>query len=68
MFCFLPFYFQLVGLFDWGYVRTQFFSVSRNRYGFILAGYQNGKSATDPALSISTLIVHIEDRAETKKV
>ena len=51
MFSFRETYFQLVGLFDWGYARTQFLlSVSRNRYGFTLAGYRNGKSATDPAL------------------
>ena len=44
-------YFRLVGLFDWVYARTQFLlSVSRNQYGFTLAGYRNGKSATDPAL------------------
>ena len=40
-----------MGLFDWGYTRTQFLlSVSRNRYGFTLAGYRNEKSATEPAL------------------
>ena len=51
MFSFRETYFQLVGLFDWGYARTQFLlSVSRNRYGFTLAGYRNEKSATDPAL------------------
>ena len=51
MFSFRKSYFRLVGLFDWRYARTQFFlSVSRNRYGFILAGYRNEKSATDPAL------------------
>ena len=51
MFSFRESYFRLVGLFDWGYARTQFvLSVSRNRYGFTLAGYRNEKSATDPAL------------------
>ena len=51
MFYFRESYFRLVGLFDWGYTRTQFLlSVSRNRYGFTLAGYQNEKSTTDPAL------------------
>ena len=52
MFSFREFYFRLLGLFDWGYTRMQFpLSVSRNRYDFTLAGYGNGKSATDPALS-----------------
>ena len=51
MFSFRESYFRLVGLFDWGYARTQCpVSVSRNRYGFTLAGYQHGKSATDPGL------------------
>ena len=51
MFSFRETYFRLVGLFDWVYARTQFLLlVSRNRYGFTLAGYQNEKSATDPAL------------------
>ena len=51
MFSFRESYFLLVGLFDWGYARMQFLlSVSRNRYGFTLAGYWNEKSATDPAL------------------
>ena len=51
MFSFCESYFRLVGLFDWGYARTQFLLwVSRNRYGFTLAGYRHGKSATDPAL------------------
>ena len=51
MFSFHESYFRLVGLFDWGYARTQFLlSVSRNRYVFTLAGYRNEKSATDPAL------------------
>ena len=46
--------FRLVGLFDWRYARMQFlFSVSRNRYGFTLAGYRNEKSATDPALVLT---------------
>ena len=53
MFSFHKTYFRLVGLFDWGYARTQFFlSVSRNRYGFTLARYRNEKYATDPALVI----------------
>ena len=44
-------YFRLVGLFDWGYTRTQFLlSVSWNWYSFTLAGCQNERSATDPAL------------------
>ena len=51
VFSFRETYFRLVGLFDWGYARTQFLlSVSRNRYGFTLARYQNEKYATDPAL------------------
>ena len=51
MFSFRETYFRLVGLFDWGYARTQFLlSVSRNRYGFTLARYRNEKYATDPAL------------------
>ena len=51
MFSFRETYFQLVGLFDWGYARTQFLlSVSRNQYGFTLARYRNEKYATDPAL------------------
>ena len=51
MFSFRETYFRLVGLFDWGCARTQFLLlVSRNRYGFTLAGYQNEKSATEPAL------------------
>ena len=55
MFSFHESYFQLVGLFDWVYARTKFLlSVSRNRYGFTLAGYRNEKYATDPAL-ISTV-------------
>ena len=50
MFSFRESYFRLVGLFDWGYTRTQFFlSVSWNRYVFILVGYRNEKFATDPA-------------------
>ena len=54
MFSFRETYFRLVGLFDWEYARTQFLlSVSRNRYGFTLAGYQNEKSDTDPALFIT---------------
>ena len=53
MFSFCKSYFRLVGLFDWGYTRTKFILlVSWNRYGFTLAGYQNGKSATDPALPV----------------
>ena len=52
MFSFCESYFRLVGLFYWGYARTQFLlSVSWNRYVFTLAGYQNEKSATNPALS-----------------
>ena len=52
MFSYRESYFQLVGLFDWVYATTQFLPwVSRNRYGFTLAGYRNGKSATDPALN-----------------
>ena len=39
-----------MGLFDWGYARTQLFSTSQNQYSFTLAGYGNGKSATNPAL------------------
>ena len=51
MFSFRESYFRLMGLFDWGYARMQFLLlVSRNRYGFTLAGYRYGKSATDPAL------------------
>ena len=51
MFSFRETYFRLVGIFDWEYARTQFLlSVSRNRYGFTLAGYRNEKYATDPAL------------------
>ena len=51
MFSFRETYFRWVGLLDWKYARTQFLlSVSRNRYGFTLAGYRNEKSATDPAL------------------
>ena len=51
MFSFRKFHFRLVGLFVWGYAGTQFLlSVSRNQYGFTLAGYRNEKSATDPAL------------------
>ena len=57
MFTFRESYFQLVGLFDWVYARTQFLlSVSRNRYGFILAGYRNEKSATDPALLLNNSV------------
>ena len=63
MFSFRETYFRLVGLFDRGCARTQFLlSVSRNRYGFTLAGYRNEKSATDHALvnslSISISIEH----------
>ena len=51
MFSFRETYFRLVDLFDWEYTRMQFLlPVSRNRYGFALAGYRNEKSATDPAL------------------
>ena len=51
MFSFHESYLRLVGLFDWGYTKTQFLlSVFPNRYGFTLAGYQNEKSATNPAL------------------
>ena len=51
MFSFRQSYFRLVGLIDWVYARIKFlFSVSRNRYGFTLAGYWNEKYATDPAL------------------
>ena len=40
MFSFCESYFRLVGLFNWGYTRTQFLlSVSWNRYSFTLAGY-----------------------------
>ena len=54
MFSFRESYFRLVGLFNWGYTRTQFLlSVSRNRYGFTLAGYRNGKYATDSALDLT---------------
>ena len=57
MFSFRETYFRWVGLFDWEYARTQFLlSVSRNRYGFTLAGYRNEKSATDPAL-VSMLLI-----------
>ena len=56
MFSFHETYVRLVGLFDWGYARTQFLlSVSQNRYGFTLAGYRNEKSATDPALLVRVL-------------
>ena len=49
MFSFRETYFRLVGTFDGEYATTQFLLlVSRNR--FTLAGYQNEKSATDPAL------------------
>ena len=41
---------SVIGLLDWGYARKQFFLVSWNRYDFTLAGYENGKSVTDPAL------------------
>ena len=58
MFSFRESYFRLVGLFDWGYPRTQFLLlVSRNRYGFTLAGYRNEKYATDPALLLSKSVV-----------
>ena len=50
MFSFRESYFRLVSPFNWGYARTQFLSVPRNRYSFILVGYRNGKSATDYAL------------------
>ena len=51
MFSFRETHFWLVGIFDWEYARTQFLlSVSRNWYGFTLAGYRNEKYATDPAL------------------
>ena len=51
IFSFRESYFQLVGLFKWRCTRMQFLlSVSRNRYRFTLAGYRNGKHATDPAL------------------
>ena len=60
MFSFRETYFRLVGLFDWGYARTQFLlSVSRNRYGFTLARYRNEKYATDPAL-ILRVFDHLE--------
>ena len=36
MFSFRELYFLLVGLFDWGYARMQFLSVSRNQSGFTL--------------------------------
>ena len=53
MFSFRKSNFRLVGLFDWVYARTKFIlSVSRNRYGFTLAGYRNEKYATDPALIV----------------
>ena len=56
-FSFRESYFRLGGLFDWGYGRTQFvLSVSQNRYGFTLAGYQNEKSVTDPALIYSVTV------------
>ena len=51
MFSFQESYFRLVGLFDWGYARTQFLSLSRNQYGITLAGYRNGQSATDPNIN-----------------
>ena len=51
MFSFRESYFRLVGLFNWVYARTKFLLlVSRNRYGFTLAGYRNEKYAADPAL------------------
>ena len=51
MFSFHESYFRLVGLFDCGYTKTQFFlSVCPNRYVFVLAGYRTEKYATDPAL------------------
>ena len=51
MFSFRESYFRLVGSFDWVYAKTKLIlSVSRNRYGFTLAGYRNEKYATDPAL------------------
>ena len=57
MFYFRKFYFQLVGLFNWGYARTilLLLLVSRNRYGFTLARYRNEKSATDLALVVSEI-------------
>ena len=66
MFSFRETYFRLVGLFDWGYARTQFLlSVSRNRYGFTLAGYQNEKSATNPALILGDLKLPIKELMTT---
>ena len=57
MFSFPESYFRLVGLFDWGYARTQILlSVSWNRYIFTLAGYRNEKSATEPALQATELL------------
>ena len=57
MFSFREFYFRLYGLFNWEYTRTQFLlSVSRNQYDITLAGYRNGKSATDPALILNIII------------
>ena len=35
-----------MGLFDWGYARTQIFLVSWNQYGSTLVAYRNTKSAT----------------------
>ena len=61
MFSFRETYFRLVGLFDWGYARTQFLlSVSRNRYGFTLARYRNEKYATDPAPKWSVRMARLE--------
>ena len=43
------------------HTRTQFLlSISRNRCGFSLVGYRNGKSATAPALVYSNLFVFLE--------
>ena len=53
MFSFRETYFRLVDLFNWEY--ASLLLVSRNRYGFALAGYRNEKSTTDPAL-LSTIL------------
>ena len=61
MFSFRESYFRLVGSFDWVYAKTKLIlSVSRNRYGFTLAGYRNEKYATDPALDLTVVTLPIK--------
>ena len=53
-------HFLFVGLFDWGNVETQTFSVSRNRDGFALAESRTRKSGTVAPLLSSTVSIVLE--------